>query len=439
MKELIWNCYENLINIIQAFILTDFMIRIYKVKYWKEKPIITKIIGTILYAVMLVLSNSIIGFEGIGVIVFVLLQWLWAAVMLEGKWYAMLPVVMLEELVIIFVSTGVILTICLLTGIDGATLALAICPERFLGLILTQVLLAVCLKTLANVIKEKWNPLNRSEGKIFALVFMISLLAFFCITQTVVSQKMEGINKIRLLCACGSLIVLNVICFRMLNNLAKKRKIETENLLLKEQAAYQKKYAKVVKQQYDEMKQMRHDMKQHYSVLENLLTQEKYSLMEEYLLKFIESIDKRENLIYINNEYINAILNRKISYAREQNIDVSLTSVQEFSGVDEMELCNLLGNLMDNAVEACERVEGRRAIELSMSQDNEKIYVEIKNTIEESILKKNKELKTSKGDKGRHGYGMKTIREIVKKYEGHVDVWEELGKFCVSFVLYLDK
>ncbi len=439
MKEVVWSCYENLINIIQAFVLIDFMIRLYKVKYWKDKPVITRIIGTAIYASGIILSNYFVEFEGLGMVGFVFLLWLWAVVLLEGKWYTMLPVVMIEELAVIFVSTMVILLICLFTGIDGATLAFAICPERFLGLLLTQILLAACLRVLANAIKKQWKPLNRSEGKIFALVFLISLLALFCITQVVLTQELSRSNEIRLLCACSALIFLNVICSQMLNDLAKKRKIETENLLLKEQAAYQKRYAKVVKQQYDEMKQIRHDMKQHYSVLENLLAQEKYLPMKKYLLKCIDSINNRENLIYINNEYINAILNRKINYARDKQIDVSLISVQEFSGVDEMELCNLIGNLMDNAVEACEKVKGQREIELSMSQDEEKIYVEIKNTIKKSVLTGNKELKTSKLDRNMHGYGMKTIKEIVKKYEGHMDIWEEMGKFCISLVLYLGK
>ncbi|MBD5466227.1 MAG: GHKL domain-containing protein [Lachnospiraceae bacterium] len=439
MKELIWNCYENLINIVQSFLLADFMIRIYGVKYWKEKPAITKIFGTAAYTIIVALSNRFVGFEGMGIIGFGLLQGLWAVVLLEGKWYAIFPIAMLEELITVFVSTIVILLTCFVTGIDGAKLASAICPERFFALILTQVLLAICLWKIANVIKKKWNPLNRSEGKIFALVFLISLLAFFCITQTVLSQKLSGANEIRLLCACGALIFLNVICFQMLNDLARKRRIETENLLLKEQAAYQKKYATMVKQQYDEMKQMRHDMKQHYSVLENLLAQEKYQSMKEYLLKFIEAIDSRENLIYINNEYINAILNRKMNYAKEKKIDVIVNSVQEFTGADEMELCNLLGNLMDNAVEACEKIDGKRMIELSMSQDIDKIYIEVKNSIKESVLTGNKELKSGKRNKSRHGYGMKTIMEIVKKHEGHVDIWEEMGKFCISLVLYLEK
>ena len=55
------------------------------------------------------------------------------------------------------------------------------------------------------------------------------------------------------------------------------------------------------------------------------------------------------------------------------------------------------------------------------------------------VLKKNKELKSDKKDRGEHGYGMKTIKEIVEKYEGLMDIWEEAGKFCIGIVLYIDK
>ncbi|MCM1161939.1 MAG: GHKL domain-containing protein [Roseburia sp.] len=437
--EWIWTCYENLINIIQAFILINCITEIYGVKYWKNKPIITKVIGTFVYTTMLVLSNYIVGFEGMGIIGFGLLIGIYGIFLLEGKWYVMLPIAMLEALVMVFVSTIVILLTCLVTGIDGAKLAYAICPERFFALILTQVLLAAGLKAIADIIKKKWNPLNRNEGKIFALIFFLSVLAFFCITQTVMSQEMKEMNEIRLLCACGALIALNVICLQMLNDLARKRRIETENLLLKGQAEFQKKYAKAVKQQYDEMKRLRHDMRQHYSVLENLLVQEKYGLMEEYLLKSIETIENRENLIYIENEYVNAILNRKISHAREQKIDVRINLPERFSGVDEMDLCNLLGTLMDNAEEACEKVAHKKIIELTMEQDADKVFIEMKNSINQPVLMRNKELSTSKSDKSTHGYGMKTVKKIIKKYEGHMDIWEEKGKFCMNLILYFGK
>lgn len=437
--EWIWTGYENLINVIQAFILINCITDIYGVKYWKRRPGVTKAIGTVVHSIVLILSNYLIGFEGMGIIGFGILIGIYSILLLEGKWYVMLPIAMLEELVMVFVSTIVILLTCLVTDIDGAKLAYAICPERFFALILTQVLLAVCLKVIADVIKKKWNPLNRSEGRIFALIFLLSVFAFFCITETVTSQELEEINHVRLLCACAILIVLNVICLKMLNDLARKRRIETENLLLKGQAEFQKKYVKAVKQKYDEMKMLRHDMKQHYSVLENLLIQEKYGLMEEYLLKSIESIENRENLIYIDNEYVNAILNRKISYAREQKIDVTINLPEKFSGVDEMDLCNLLGTLMDNAEEACEKVDGKKTIELAMNQDADKIFIEIKNSIKESVLTKNKELSTTKSDKSTHGYGMKTIRKIMKKYEGHMDIWEEKGKFCINLILYFEK
>lgn len=437
--EWIWIGYENLINVIQAFILINCITDIYGVKYWKRRPVVTKAIGTVVHSIVLILSNYLIGFEGMGIIGFGILIGIYSILLLEGKWYVMLPIAMLEELVMVFVSTIVILLTCLVTDIDGAKLAYAICPERFFALILTQILLAVCLKVISDVIKKKWNPLNRNEGRIFALIFLLSVFAFFCITQTVTSQEMEEINHVRLLCACAALIALNVICLQMLNDLASKRRIETENLLLKGQAEFQKKYAKAVKRQYDEMKMLRHDMKQHYSVLENLLIQEKYGLMEEYLLKSIESIENRENLIYIDNEYVNAILNRKISYAREQKIDVTINLPEKFSGVDEMDLCNLLGTLMDNAEEACEKVDGKKMIELAMDQDADKIFIEIKNSIKESVLTQNKELSTSKSDKSTHGYGMKTIKKIIKKYEGHMDIWEEKGKFCINLILYFEK
>lgn len=441
MREVFWGCYENLINILQAFILVATITSIYGVKYWKKKPFLTVLLGTTVYSILLILSNRIVGFEGFGIIVFGVLVGIYAIFMLQGKWIGKIPVAMVETLILIIVSTVVSLFTCCITGIDGEMLAYSICIERFMALIMAQVILALCMRIFVVVLKRQKNPFpfNKNEGSIFTLIFLTSLVIFFCITQTVFTQELSERNTTRLLCSCGGLVLLNIICFYMLNDLTKKRKIATENLILKEQALYQEKYAKEVKQQYDEIKRLRHDMKQQYSVLENLLVQRKYQLMDEYLLKSIQGINSKESFIYIKNEYINAILNRKINHAREEGIEVSLNSIEEFLGVDEMDMCNLLGNLFDNAREACVKVTGKRKIELNLFQDADKIHVEIKNTIKESVLKNNEELKSDKKDRDEHGYGMKTIKEIVEKYEGLMDIWEEGGKFCIGIVLYIDK
>lgn len=439
MREILWAFYENLINAVQAWLMIHTLTDIYGVKYWKKKPCFTVIPATVIYTVLLILSNSIVGFEGFGIVIFGVLVGVYGIVMLEGDWIGKIPAVMAEILILILVSTFVSLSTCELTGIDGEMLAYTICKERFAALLLAQLLLALCYGIFAAILKREKSPfsLTKNEGRIFTLIFLTSLVIFFCITQTVFTQELSPSNKTRLLCSCVGLILLNLICFYMLSDLTKKRKVATENLILKEQALYQKKYAKEVKQQYDEMKRLRHDMKQQYSVLENLLAQEKYQLMEKYLLKNIQGISSRENLVYINNEYINAILNRKMSQAREADIEVSFQSSKEIVGPDEMDLCNLLGNLFDNAIEACEKVEGKRRITLSLFQDTDKIHLEIKNTVKEPVLEQNIWLKSDKREGDKHGYGMKTIREIVEKYEGYLDIWEEAGKFCVGIVLYI--
>lgn len=441
MREVLWGCYENFINILQAFILIAAVTNIYGVKYWKKKPFLTVLLGTVVYSILLIITNHIVGFEGFGIIAFGVLIGSYAIFMLNGNWIGKIPVGMVEMLITITVSVLVSLLTCRITGIDGETLAYSICIERFWALLMAQIVLALCMRILVGILKRQKSPFtfSKNEGKIFILIFLTSLVIFFCITQTVFTQELSERNTTRLLCSCGGLVLLNIICFYMLNDLTKKREIATENLLLKEQALYQEKYAKEVKQQYDEIKRLRHDMRQQYSVLENLLVQKKYQLMDEYLSKSIQGINSKESFVYIKNEYINAILNRKINHAKEEGIEVSLKSTEEFLGADEMDLCNLLGNLFDNAREACVKITGKRKIELNLLQDADKIHVEMKNTIKESVLKKNEELKSDKKDRGEHGYGMKTIKEIVEKYEGLMDIWEEAGKFCIGIVLYIDK
>lgn len=91
--------------------------------------------------------------------------------------------------------------------------------------------------------------------------------------------------------------------------------------------------------------------------------------------------------------------------------------------------------MLDNAIEACCKNDAASRIVLSITKNNAYYQLLIKNTIVDSVLEWNKSLKTIKTGKNEHGWGMKSIFDIVEKHQGMIEIFEENGEFCVCTLL----
>ena len=130
-------------------------------------------------------------------------------------------------------------------------------------------------------------------------------------------------------------------------------------------------------------------------------------------------------IISTENEYVNAIINSKISTARSYGIEVTVSTISDIKSVNNIDLCNILGNLFDNAIDACRLCESKKEIYLEITKDNDNSIIFMKNSIKESVLNSNPELKNTKKNKHRHGYGTRIVRDLSEKYGGFADFYED--------------
>ena len=116
---------------------------------------------------------------------------------------------------------------------------------------------------------------------------------------------------------------------------------------------------------------------------------------------------------------------------------ISCITVSDFDGINELDLCDLLSNILENAVTACRNMPeiSNRFICLEISQDGSIYYFLVKNSIAESVLSYNPNLETTKIDKNVHGLGTAIIKDIANKYNGRYDFYELDNTFCCSVVL----
>lgn len=210
-----------------------------------------------------------------------------------------------------------------------------------------------------------------------------------------------------------------------------KKNIEYQNRLLERQV-------QEVQNIYMTMRGWRHDYHNHLQSMKAYVKMGQYEKLDEYLALLEQDLDQVNQLIESGNVNLDAILNSKISLALKNGIEVDYkaTCPEELT-VSDIDLCALIGNLIDNAVEACEKLpEGeRRFIRLYIGVLKKQLYISITNATNEVVRKMDSEYITNK--RGNHGHGLKRINLVVEKYEGYINRQNEPGVFVTEIMLPL--
>lgn len=192
-----------------------------------------------------------------------------------------------------------------------------------------------------------------------------------------------------------------------------------------------------VKMVYLNMRGWRHDYHNHLQTIKAYLQMGELEQINHYLLELEEDLDKVDTLVKSGNLMCDAILNSKLSLALNKNICLNHTvAVPECISISDLDLCVILGNLLDNAIEACMKVnEKDRFIRIYMSILKQQLYISITNSALQDLNFNERNYISEK--RGNHGHGMKRVKLTVDKYNGYLNLQNEPGVFVSEVMLPL--
>lgn len=172
---------------------------------------------------------------------------------------------------------------------------------------------------------------------------------------------------------------------------------------------------------YDENRMLYHDFKNHMLAISQLIKEDRNEEALEYVSTYSNwalSINRR---VETGCKIIDIIVNCKITEATEKEINFTyeIDVIGEIN-IQDIDMCALLANLLDNAIEACEKVkEMEKWIYLKIKQQNHMLLIWVENPVEKSKTEKRYFFQTDKVDKCFHGLGIKSIENVIQKYEGY--------------------
>lgn len=187
---------------------------------------------------------------------------------------------------------------------------------------------------------------------------------------------------------------------------------------------------------YQQIRGWRHDYRNHIQTMKAYAAAEDWEAIRHYLDLLDEDLTAVDAAIKTGNPMTDAILNSKISLAKSKNIKVVADAhIPVKLKSSEIDLCCIIGNLFDNAIEASVKLpENQRIIRVYMDIKNTQLYISFTNfTAGKKLKKEGKLFRSTKGEG--HGFGLVRIDTIVERLEGYISRNSEDGAFTTEILL----
>lgn len=215
--------------------------------------------------------------------------------------------------------------------------------------------------------------------------------------------------------------------------------IERKTLLMEASEKEYKKMAEYmgeIENLYNDLRAQRHDYVNHVETIKGFIDNNDVEKAGKYAGDLMNAEALEGKRLSISNSLLNSIISYKKRKAEDMgiefNFDVKMPANLE---IEDIDMTIMLSNALDNAIEACERIDDKRYIDIYMNYALGKVKMNIKNSFDGKLVRKGEKLATRKKDKESHGLGLDNIRKVVDKYDGIMEIKQEGNVFVLEIMI----
>lgn len=337
---------------------------------------------------------------------------------------------------LLFIMDLFIVSIINKLDIDIFTKILKISDVSLDSILIYLLIFSIIIKSL-KIFKNIKFKVNIPKSFLLPLV----IVPFMSICLLLLLLEVLESYKIGFLFVIIVLLILNVCVFLSYNYIiATLVKKEEKNILEQKYLTYVEQF-EIIKDKFESLNMLKHDIKKHFMFINQLILDENYSEVLEYINELNNDILKEnEKIVKIDNPYIDTILNLKLNEAIKNNIKIKANvSLPYDLNISTIDMVCLIGNILDNCIEANLKLkENERYIFLKIKYYSKTIFINVCNKYNEIILDNKGNILSSKiNRKQKYGVGIKIIKKIVENYNGLLEIEYNNNNFNLSIILNL--
>lgn len=437
-NTVLWTLFELVVNVFQGFVFVFFCYKFLGSKFEKKKTIICLAGFSLLEFLAITVQNYIYGvFNGLEIFLLIFIPIIYDFTCLRGRTMARIFVPVFSYCGNYGITAAVAFLVSSLSGTSMYDLMAVSSIFRVICILIINVLYMLFLVLVLRFRDYKFDILKWTDWAAFIIIPLISIFVLLLTYSISMEINLTQEHSLYLGLIAIGIIIITVLIWIMLIKISKDSEFELQYKLLQQQYKYQNENILQANKSMENISAIRHDMKNKLLVIGQFIKNGD----TDKALKMCGACEdevQQSTGTYINtkNSMLNAIVNVKLSQANEKYIDTQVLVTESLEDVADTDLCIMLGNVLDNTVEAVAKLpEDNRRIKVQFERKGGYRSIIVKNSIGQSVLKSNPGLRTTKSDKSAHGIGTKSLEKTVRKYKGEVHYTEKDGYFCVGIIL----
>ncbi|CAK7085560.1 GHKL domain-containing protein [Tissierella sp.] len=426
MDLTIMNIFTNILDTVLVFY---FLVRIFQKKNINRKNSVMFLSNLVIFNTLI---NHVFGLaNSLGFIAIFIVSTIVYSYLLDEKF---------PKILIYSILATIFMFIFELTAANIIVLVFQIQPSLILELNIYRILGIICSKGgfylfIKYLIRKINIPLYMKTSSIKTII-LIGFFNILVIYMTLTLYKyimVESVTAYIYLIGMG----IGAIIFSWIIYSTSKKMIyqyQQEMIWKVKEEEFHKKdfYIKSMSDILHTIRSQRHDLNNYLSTLYGLMCLGDFDDAKAYITKINDRVSNMNKIIETNHPVITALVSIKKNKAFEENIDMELEiDIPEELSIDFVDLSIIIGNILDNAIEACTLIDKKfeRKVYLSINMEETYLIIKANNTKSQKIKLETKDITnkfTTKADKENHGFGLGNIEFIVNQYNGIMNI-EDLG------------
>ncbi len=236
-----------------------------------------------------------------------------------------------------------------------------------------------------------------------------------------------------------ALLFTNLVVFDQYCQMQREAEINKQYQLLQQHLMSEKEQIHLLDEQQQEVRRLAHDVKNSLLPVVNALNQEDPAAAKSLLGQILDGFAQSPSRIETGFSLIDAILSQKQKQSQDRQIRLNVVHhLHDIQRISDIDLSVILGNALDNAIEATAQTEdiNRRVISLSLQSEKGLLSIKLKNPISGQLITRNGQYLSTKSDHKNHGLGLSSIRILVEKYQGLMQIDTEENTFSLTILLH---